>query len=47
MRDNVVSFALEGDAELFFAEAFMKLPGIVEDIDAVVDGFGTILFTSA
>lgn len=38
-HDDVVSFAFEGDAELLFAEAFVKLPGIVEDVDAVVDGF--------
>ena len=39
-HDDFVSFALEGDAKLLFAEASMKLPGIVKDVDAVVDGFG-------
>jgi hypothetical protein len=29
----LVSFAFEGDAKLLFAEASMKLPGIVEDVD--------------
>src|SRR6202044_1560170 len=39
-HDDFVSFAFEGDAKLLFAEASMKLPCIVEDVDAVVDGFG-------
>jgi hypothetical protein len=38
--DDVVSFSFDANAKLLFAEAFVKLPGIVEDIDAVVDGFG-------
>ena len=38
--DDFVSFALERDAKLLFAEASVKLPCIVEDVDAVVDGFG-------
>src|SRR6202022_15112 len=38
--DDVISFAFEGYAKLLFAEASVKLPGIVEDVDAVVDGFG-------
>jgi len=38
--DDFVSFAFKGDAKLLFAEASVKLPGIVEDVDAVVDGFG-------
>jgi hypothetical protein len=38
-HDDFVSFAFEGDAKLLFAEASMKLPGIVENVDAVVDGF--------
>ena len=38
--DNVLSHALESEAKLLFAEASVKLPGIVEDVDAMVDGFG-------
>ena len=38
--DDVVSFAFEGDAKLLFAKAPVKLPGVVEDVDAVVDGLG-------
>jgi hypothetical protein len=38
--DDVISFAFEGGAKLLFAESLAKLPGVVEDVDAVVDGFG-------
>jgi PAS domain S-box-containing protein len=31
-HDDIVSFAFEGDAELLFAEAFVKLPGTVQDL---------------
>jgi hypothetical protein len=39
-HDDFVSFAFESDSKLLFAEASMKLPGIVENVDPVVDGFG-------
>ena len=39
-HDNFVSFALEGDAKPLFAQTSMKLPGIVENVDSVVDGLG-------
>ena len=38
--DDFFSFAFEGEAKLLFTETTVKHPGIVEDIDAVVDGFG-------
>jgi hypothetical protein len=39
-HDDFVSFAFEGDAKLLFAESSMKLPGIIENVDAVIDRFG-------
>jgi hypothetical protein len=39
-HDDLISFALEGDTKLLFAEPSVKLPRIVEDVDAVVDGLG-------
>jgi hypothetical protein len=38
--DDAVSFAFKGNAELFFAEASVKLPRIVENVNSMVDGFG-------
>jgi hypothetical protein len=39
-HDDFFSSAFESDTKLLFAEASVKLPGIVENVDAVVDGFG-------
>ena len=38
--DGLVAFAFEGVPTTFFALAFVVLPGVIEEVDAVVEGLG-------
>ena len=37
-EEGLVAFAFQGDAEFFFADAVVVFPGVVEEVDAGVDG---------